>query len=168
MATDPFGLQPYLHEHIPLSKHLGIRVEGATLDSVRLGAPLEPNLNHRQTAFGGSISAVAILAAWSLLWCRLRGHAEGHNIVIQASAMEFLAPVTSDFSATCSVPPAEAWHRFVRSFERRGRARIELDVAVHANDAHAATFTGRFVAIRSGTAPVLRKGKDAPPPRRPT
>lgn len=146
---DPFGLEEYLHDHIPLSKHIGVRVQEASTHIVRLLAPLEPNLNHRQTGFGGSISALAILAGWSLLWCRLRDRTEGHNIVIQRSAIDYLAPVTSDFVATCAAPSAEDWERFRRAFDGRGRGRVELDVSVLASDVLAATFTGTFVVLRS-------------------
>src|SRR5688572_7104112 len=80
--SDGLGLGAYLYEHIPISKHFGVEVEQASAELVRLVAPLDLNLNHRKTGFGGSISAVAILASWSLLWCRLRGRTSGRSIVI--------------------------------------------------------------------------------------
>ena len=33
---DPFGLEEYLHDHIPLSKHIGVRVQDASTDIIRL------------------------------------------------------------------------------------------------------------------------------------
>lgn len=151
IVSDAFGLEAYLYQHIPLSKHLGVRVEHADIESVRLIAPLEPNLNHRMTGFGGSISAVAILAGWSILWCRLRERTGGHNIVIQRNSIDYLAPVTSDFTAICEAPSASHWQRFERAFDQRGRSRIELDVEVRVADTLAARFTGRFVALRANT-----------------
>ncbi|HEY0671000.1 MAG TPA: thioesterase domain-containing protein [Longimicrobiales bacterium] len=149
--SDPFGLEAYLYQHIPLSRHLGVRVQRADIEAVRLVAPLEPNLNHRMTGFGGSISAVAILAGWSILWCRLRERTGGHNIVIQRNSIDYLAPVTSDFTASCVAPSAAHWKRFERAFEQRGRSRIELDVEVRVADTLAASFAGRFVALRGNT-----------------
>lgn len=58
-------LQAYLHRQIPLSAAMQVSVVSATLDSVVLSAPLAPNINHKYTAFGGSVSALGILAAWS-------------------------------------------------------------------------------------------------------
>jgi len=147
MPADSFGLEPYLYEHIPLSQHLGVRVQEATTDIVRLFAPLEPNLNHRRTGFGGSISALAILAGWSLLWCRLRDRTGGHNIVIQKNTIDYLAPVTADFTATCTAPSADRWDRFIRSFDQRGRGRVELRAEVHVEDRLVATFDGMFVVL---------------------
>jgi len=40
---------------------------------VLLTAPLAANINHRATVFGGSASAVAILAAWTYLYFVLKG-----------------------------------------------------------------------------------------------
>jgi thioesterase domain-containing protein len=65
-------LQAYLHERIPLSRAMEVAVREAGSDGVVLYAPLAPNINHRDTVFGGSASAVAILAAWSALYVRMR------------------------------------------------------------------------------------------------
>ena len=142
-------LERYLHEHIPISRALGVRVLAADADVVRLGAPLGPNLNHRQTAFGGSLSAVAILAAWSWLYLRLGGPGFGGRIVIQNHSVEYLAPAEGDFVATCASPDAGAWGRFERALERRGRARVTLDVEVHVDRLLVARCRGRYVALRA-------------------
>lgn len=68
-------LQRYLHERIPLARAIEIEVRAATTDGVEIYAPLESNRNHRDTVFGGSASAVAILAAWCALYVLM--HAEG-------------------------------------------------------------------------------------------
>jgi thioesterase domain-containing protein len=145
----PDRLEHYLHEHIPISRPLGVRVLAAGADGVRLGAPLEPNLNHRQTAFGGSLSAVAILAAWSWLYLRLGGPEFTGRIVIQNHSVEYLAPAEGDFAAACAAPGDELWARFERALERRGRARLALDVAVHVGPLLVARGRGRYVALGS-------------------
>lgn len=65
-------LQQYLHEHIPLSRAMQVSVVRAAQEGVVLSAPLAPNINHQETVFGGSASALAILAAWSLVHVRLQ------------------------------------------------------------------------------------------------
>jgi thioesterase domain-containing protein len=52
-----------LHDHIPISASMGVRVLGCDAAGVRLEAPLAANINHRHMVFGVSASAVAILAA---------------------------------------------------------------------------------------------------------
>jgi thioesterase domain-containing protein len=61
--VDRCELAHYLHEHIPLSHAMGVEVVEADWHSVTLRAPLAPNINHRETVFGGSASAVGIVAA---------------------------------------------------------------------------------------------------------
>jgi hypothetical protein len=50
------ALEQYLHEHIPLSAAMGVKVVQADPQCVVLTAPLAPNINHRDTVFGGSAS----------------------------------------------------------------------------------------------------------------
>ena len=57
-----------------------VTVVEASLHQVVLSAPLAPNINHRETVFGGSASAVAILAAWSMLHLRLSAEGLGSRL----------------------------------------------------------------------------------------
>ena len=54
----PFELEAYLHEHIPLSKAMGVSVVSVEEGIVILRAPLAPNINHRETVFGGVTEAL--------------------------------------------------------------------------------------------------------------
>ena len=66
-VVSPERLQASLHERIPLSRAMGVRVLRAEPGGVVVEAPLAPNVNHSGTVFGGSASAVALLAAWALV-----------------------------------------------------------------------------------------------------
>ncbi|HJS46560.1 MAG TPA: YiiD C-terminal domain-containing protein [Gemmatimonadales bacterium] len=147
--TTPAALERYLHEHIPISGPLGVRVLEAGAAGVRLAAPLAPNLNHRRTAFGGSLAALAILSAWSWLHLKLRGEGFVGRLVIQGNSMEYLAAAEGDFEAGCRAPGAERWALFARTLAQRGRARIELDAEVRVGEALVASFRGQYVALRS-------------------
>jgi thioesterase domain-containing protein len=70
---DARELEDYLHVHIPLSAAMQVAVVAVDASGVTLAAPLAPNINHRDTVFGGSASAVAILAAWARAPRCLRG-----------------------------------------------------------------------------------------------
>ncbi len=142
------AVQAYLHEHIPLSRDMGVTVVLASTDEVILTAPLAPNINHKSTAFGGSISALAILAAWTLLHVRLQKLQFSYQIVISSNQVEYRQPVQSEFRARCTVPPASEWERFERMLMRFGRARIRLQAGVYMGDLLAASFTGEYVALQ--------------------
>ena len=147
----PEELELYLHSHIPLSMTMGVGVVSIEEQAVTLSAPLAPNINHRATVFGGSASAVAILCAWSLLHTRLAAAGIASRLVIQRNTMDYLAPIAGDFTAVAQLHPAADWALFHRTIERRGRARIEVDVAVMFDDRVAARLHGTFVAL-SGDA----------------
>jgi len=51
------AVQQYLHDHIPLSKAMQVTVLSAQTDSVILSAPLAPNINGKETVFGGVVFA---------------------------------------------------------------------------------------------------------------
>lgn len=143
-------LQQYLHRHIPISSAMGIAVTSASADEVELRAALAPNLNHRSTAFGGSVASLAVLAGWSLLRIGLDGVTPTPQIVIQRSTMEYLAPIRSDYDAICRRPSHDDWQRFTQAFERRGRGRLKLRVDVSCAGEPAGQLTGEFVAMVSG------------------
>lgn len=141
-------LQTYLHEHIPLSKAMQVTAVSASLDAVILSAPLEPNINHRETVFGGSASALAILSAWSLLHTRLQAEQVDCQLVIQRNAMEYDLPIEGAFQARATIDNPEGWPRFLLMLSRKGRARISVSSVLEFNGAPAGRFSGEFVALR--------------------
>lgn len=143
----PEELQRYLHEHIPLSGAMQVTVNRASPAGVVLSAPLEPNINHRETVFGGSASALAILAAWSLLHLRLLDEGIAARVVIRRNTMEYEAPIHGRFSATSLPPGPGDWVRFLRMFERKGKARIELSSVLGHADRIVGRMSGEFVAL---------------------
>lgn len=145
-------LERYLHQRIPLSRALGVHVVHLDPQLVRLSAPLAPNLNHRQTAFGGSVASLAILAGWSWLLARVADRSPLPRLVIQEQTVEYLAPIDALFEAACPAPPDAAWRRFVRALDGRGRGRVELTAEVTCGGRVAARFRGLFVALAATAA----------------
>ena len=140
-------LETYLHEHIPLSLAMQVSVLDATPEHVVLGAPLSPNINHRETVFGGSASALAILSAWTLLHTKLTASGRKCTLVIQRNTMCYERAVTGQFVATATTPASDAWSMFTRMLDRKGRALITVS-SVLMQDGHAAGhFEGDFVAL---------------------
>lgn len=146
------ALEAYLHEHIPISGAMGITVCDASPGGVRLRAPLDLNINHRQTVFGGSAAAVAILAGWCMLHVRLPHDGGNNRIVIQRTSVEYIDPITSDFDAVALQPEPREWQKFERLMERRGRGRIGIEVELVAD--------GRVVGRCSGAYVVLPPSAD--------
>lgn len=140
-------LQEYLHAHIPLSAAMQVTVKSIGEKEVVLEAPLAPNINHRDTLFGGSASAVAILAAWSLLHLRTRAEDIDSRLVIQRNTMEYLLPVSGSFSARAFLSDESEWQGFLKIFRRRGRARISVSSQLEYAGEIAGRLEGEFVAL---------------------
>ena len=144
----PAEVEAYLHSHIPLSADMGVRVAACDAAGVTLRAPLAPNINHRATVFGGSTSAMAILAAWTWLNFALRAAGPMPRLVIQRNTVDYLAPITGEFEAHCAGLPGEKFGRFRRTLERHGKARATLAVVLTCKGGKVAEFSGEFVALR--------------------
>ena len=144
---DAGELTQYLHEHMPLSKAMGVSVVSIEENAVTLRAPLEPNINHRQSVFGGSASALAILAGWALLHVRL--HAEGvpDRLVIQRNSMEYQQPILGQFTARATLERPDRWRQFMAMLARKGKARVTVSAVLEHADQVVGRFTGQYVAF---------------------
>lgn len=140
-------LEQFLHEHIPLSKAMGIEVQETDTEHVVLSAPLIPNINHHSTVFGGSASAVAILAAWALLYVRLRQAGIHGRLVILKNTMVYKRPIADKFVASSSMGDPSAWTKFQEVFRRKQRARISIKVTIECNGEKVGEMNGEFVAL---------------------
>jgi thioesterase domain-containing protein len=149
--THPAEVERYLHGHIPLSRDMGVTVVSYDpVQGVHLAAPLGPNVNHRQTVFGGSAAALATLAAWAVVHFGLRvtdDPERAYRVVVRRSTVEYPAPLAGDFEAYAPAPSAADWSRFVATLRRRGKARLTLSATVTSGGVIGVTFEGEFIAL---------------------
>jgi len=138
-------LQETLAREIPITNHLGISIESYDETALTLKAPLQQNINHKSTAFAGSLNALLTLAGWGLLWLILKERGLHVQIVIQKSMSNYLRPVTRDFSARCHKPDPAYIARLETTSRKKGKARLELQSEIREGDIVAVTFSGRYV-----------------------
>ena len=141
--------EKFLHEQIPLTRAMGLRVVAHDDAGFTVEAPVALNSNHLRTAFGGSINAVATLAAYGFLWVELNDGAA--HVVVAESSIRFLRPVRETIRATCRRPNAAEIETFLVAFREKGKARITLFVTVAEQGQPAAEFEGIFVARTSNS-----------------
>lgn len=144
-------LQQVLHRDIPLTADMQMQVLSWEAHALRLRLPLEPNVNHKNTMFGGSLYCAAVLAGWGWLYLSLRdaGIEDGH-IVIQEGQISYPQAVRGAGIAHCDRPEAALWQRFITTYQRRGRARITLQTRItnEGSDGDAVLFSGQYVLHR--------------------
>ncbi len=151
MNRDNRYLETMLHRDIPLTREMGLTVLSWQDRQLRLQLPLAANVNHKSTMFGGSLYCAAVLAGWGWLHLRLREEDidEGH-IVIQEGQISYPLPVTGDAIALCDAPDEKVWHKFLATYDRYGRARLNLQTRVTnvGSDEEAVVFSGQYVLHR--------------------
>lgn len=143
----PERLQASLQERIPLARALGVVVRRAEPAAVVVEAPLEPNVNHSGTVFGGSASAVAVLAAWALVEVRLEDVGQPGRIVIRRSLVDFERPITGAFVATARPPAPADWSRLLQTLRRGRMGRIAVHSVLTCGDERVGELQGEFAVI---------------------
>ena len=141
-------INAYVHKHMPLSQALGAEITAYDGKKVNITAPLAPNINHRDTAFGGSLSALGVLSGWALLFIKLKEDGIDCRLVIQQSNFDFKSPIPDDFTITAHAPEEKLWKKFIRTLQRYGKARISIDSLVESPESGiGGTHQGVYVAI---------------------
>src|SRR5436190_21422283 len=120
--------EKFLHEQIPITRAMGLRVVANDESGLTVEAPVALNSNHLRTAFGGSINAVATVAAYGFLWMELKDAAA--HVVVAESSIRFLRPVRETIRATCLRRDANSLATFRNQFTEKQKARISLRVNV--------------------------------------
>ncbi|GBF10833.1 YiiD C-terminal domain-containing protein [Tepidibacillus infernus] len=138
----------YLHERIPITEEMSFKVEEFKLNKVRIGAKLKPNINHKSTAFGGSINSLTTVCGWALVFNNMLDIDPNAHIVIQKSSIQYLKPIETDFVAECELTDERKKEKFVNTFRKLGKARIEVDVIIRDGEEIFAQFKGYYVVFR--------------------
>lgn len=145
---DKKEFEELLHHEIPITKAMGFSVIEYTESKVRVSAKLEPNLNHKATAFGGSINCLMTVCGWAMMFSNIKEIDSDANIVIQKSSINYLAPITEDFIAECILTDEAGKTKFLDTYAKHKKARLKLKVTCYNEDALFAEYEGDYVAFK--------------------
>ena len=138
-------LQQTLDENIPLVGGLGATVDSYNGQRLNIALPLNPNVNHKNTAFGGSLYCAAVLSAWGLLYLKLLEAEEEGVIVIFDGRIHYHKPVTTEFIATSEQSDDASWQRFLKIYRRMGKSRLKINSEIVCGEEVCVSFHGEFV-----------------------
>lgn len=124
-------LKQFFLDHLPITQFMGLEVESYDGDTLILTAPLEPNINDKQTAFGGSLYNAAVMACWGMVYLKTQEKNIDCNQVVAEGSMKYIAPVSGRIRAICHAPGEEELTAFFASFDLKGRAKITLEAAIY-------------------------------------
>jgi len=98
------SLEEAMHSFTPISKAMGITVVSYDRESLTVAAPLAPNINPHQSAFGGSLFSVAALAGWGLMQLKLSELLLDCNTVVMSGEVSYQRPVIDELLCVCRLP----------------------------------------------------------------
>ena len=138
-------LQALLHEQIPISAAMGVRVLEAEPRRVIVTAPLAANHNPAGTMFAGSQHSLASLAGWSLLrnWCSMFSWSA--ELVLGKAEIRYMKPANDDMRAAAELTDDQL-ERLRIARDRSGRARLELGIDLETSLGVCARFQGHYMA----------------------
>ena len=147
--TDDGMLEIAAHlQAMPPVAAMGLRIAPCDGEAFRLHAPLALHLNDKGCAFGGSLSSLMTLAAWGLVALHCRRAAIDADVFVADARVRYLQPLFADLDASARLADGEDWHVFLATLRNRGRARIQVAMAVAMPDGGvAANASARYVAI---------------------
>lgn len=132
---------------IPLLRSMGFSIAGYDGNTLRVAAPLAPNVNDKGCAFGGSLVSLMTVAGWGVLRLALAARDLHCDIFVADSQVRYLAPVWQDFEIVARLADGETFDSLFDGIARRGKARLGVDCHVPLPDgSSAATLSGSFVA----------------------
>jgi len=141
------ALEAEILAEIPLARAMGLSITGHDGESVRLAAPLAPNINDKGCAFGGSLVSLMTVAGWALVRLALDARGSACDIYVADSEVRYLAPVWQDFEVVARLAEGEDFASLFDGLATRGKGRCRVRCHVPLADGDAATLSARFVAI---------------------
>ena len=141
--------QQYIEKNIPVTKAMGMTINALSREEVKLGAPIDLNINHRGSAFGGSIDSLFLTTGWAFIRFLIDHYEPTPIIVGSKGSTNFIKPVLKDFEASLEMPDDSDIDKFLSTFERFGKARITAKATIYENGTLCAEFEGDYVVLKA-------------------
>lgn len=139
-------LEKKLHDEIPLTKVMKIKIKSYDEKELISTAPLKININDKGTAFGGSLSTITIISSWSLCWLISKELGfDSKNIVVIKNENSYKKPVTKDIICYTQKPSKEEISILKEKLESKKSASIKINSMIIENNEICVEFKGYYV-----------------------
>jgi len=133
-----------LQRDIPLAGFMQLEAVAWDGHALTLKAPLQPNINDKNTAFAGALASLVTVTGWAALMLWSREHLGACQVAVYESEIKYRYPVSQDFSATAELPDAESLAAIALQIRSKGKARAHLNVAIAEQGRTAVTLTAGY------------------------
>lgn len=139
-------LEKKLHNEIPLTKLMELSIVSYDKNKLITKAPLNININDKGTAFGGSLSTMTTISAWSvaLLLSKELG-VDNSNIVIINCETNFKRPVTKDIICETVVPSKDEIQILKEKLHLKNSGSIKISSQIVEDNNVCVVFNGTYV-----------------------
>jgi thioesterase domain-containing protein len=145
MSQREQNFEETLFQRIPQTKNLGLHIAKMEEHQLTVNGNFLLNKNHLDIVFGGSIAAISITTAWSLLQSKIEQAGLKGSLVIKRQEIDYLLPVKTDFECVASFQSADDWEQFKGMYQQNGRAKIIVMAKVISEAKVTSRFQGVFV-----------------------
>ncbi|MCW8870652.1 MAG: thioesterase domain-containing protein [Proteobacteria bacterium] len=140
----------FLYQHIPSVKFMQLKLLSCDDNTLLASAPAKPNLNDKQTIFGGSSSALMTVCAWSLIKYNLEQRDFKNDVVIADAQSRWLKAQSDalSISVNCDIN----WDKTMTALNNNESVKPSVQCQVkNQQNQLCTTMTARYVILVKGT-----------------
>lgn len=139
-------LENKLHNEIPLTKFMDLKITKHDEKELITIAPLNKNINDKDTAFGGSLATLTIISGWSICWLISKElEINSENIVVIKNEHSYRKPVTKELICHTKRPTKDEIENLKNKLLLKKSASIKISSQIIEDGEICVDFTGYYV-----------------------
>lgn len=139
-------LENKLHNEIPLTKFMDLKITKYDEKELITIAPLNKNINDKGTAFGGSLATLTIISGWSICWLISKElEINSENIVVIKNEHSYRKPVTKELICHTKRPTKDEIENLKNKLLLKKSASIKISSQIIEDDEVCVDSTGYYV-----------------------
>ncbi|MDN5068304.1 thioesterase domain-containing protein [Aliarcobacter butzleri] len=139
-------LENKLHNEIPLTKFMDLKITKYDEKELITMAPLNKNINDKCTAFGGSLATLTIISGWSICWLISKElEINSENIVVIKNEHSYRKPVTKELICHTKRPTKDEIKNLKNKLLLKKSASIKISSQIIEDGEICVDFTGYYV-----------------------
>ncbi|MBF7070662.1 thioesterase domain-containing protein [Aliarcobacter butzleri] len=139
-------LENKLHNEIPLTKFMDLKITKHDEKELITIAPLNKNINDKGTAFGGSLATLTIISGWSICWLISKElEINSENIVVIKNEHSYRKPVTKELICHTKRPTKDEIENLKNKLLLKKSASIKISSQIIEDGEICVDFTGYYV-----------------------
>ncbi|MCT7627391.1 thioesterase domain-containing protein [Aliarcobacter butzleri] len=139
-------LENKLHNEIPLTKFMDLKITKYDEKELITIAPLNKNINDKGTAFGGSLATLTIISGWSICWLISKElEINSENIVVIKNEHSYRKPVTKELICHTKRPTKNEIENLKNKLLLKKSASIKISSQIIEDGEVCVDFTGYYV-----------------------